>query len=193
MMTSSNGNIFRVTGFSARNSPVTGELPSQRPVTRNFDVFLGINYIEFALQTSVVFLQPQRQQSCARGVHKQSNNGRHRIEFVTLCNGGLLNVCIWQQHNRPGSLIQDWAQLELCLLNWSGPVSKYRNSQCEDKTMVKPSCLLTVLSFSRNPCAAKMAFVLNRPVPQQMHPYKCQFCDQPYIMHQWYIYIYIYI
>ena len=32
MMTSSNGNIFRVAG------PVCGEFPSQRPVTRNFDV-----------------------------------------------------------------------------------------------------------------------------------------------------------
>ena len=32
MAKSSNGNIFRVTG------PVTGEFPSQRPVTRSFDV-----------------------------------------------------------------------------------------------------------------------------------------------------------
>ena len=34
MMTSSNGNIFRVTG------PLCGEFPSQRPVTRSFDVSL---------------------------------------------------------------------------------------------------------------------------------------------------------
>ena len=41
MMTSSNGNIFRLTGPSscAGNSPVTGEFPSQMPVTRSFDVF----------------------------------------------------------------------------------------------------------------------------------------------------------
>ena len=38
MMTSSNGNIFRVTGWEG-NSPVTGEFPSQRPVTRSSDVF----------------------------------------------------------------------------------------------------------------------------------------------------------
>ena len=38
MMTSSNGNIFRVTG----HSPVPGEFPAQRPVTRNFDVFLDL-------------------------------------------------------------------------------------------------------------------------------------------------------
>ena len=30
MMTSSNGNMFRVTGFCAGNSPVTGEFPSDR-------------------------------------------------------------------------------------------------------------------------------------------------------------------
>ena len=35
MMTSSNGNMFRVTGFCAGNSPVTSEFPSHRPVTRS--------------------------------------------------------------------------------------------------------------------------------------------------------------
>ena len=46
MMTSSNGNMFHVTGFcagnlpvTAGNSPVTGEFPSHRPVTRSFHVF----------------------------------------------------------------------------------------------------------------------------------------------------------
>ena len=34
MMTSSNGNIFRVTG--------PGEFPTQRPVTRSFDVFFDL-------------------------------------------------------------------------------------------------------------------------------------------------------
>ena len=38
MMTSSNGNIFRVTGLCAGNSPVTSEFPSQRPVTRSFEI-----------------------------------------------------------------------------------------------------------------------------------------------------------
>ena len=36
MMTSSNGNIFRVT------SPLCGEFPAQRPVTRMFDVFFDL-------------------------------------------------------------------------------------------------------------------------------------------------------
>ena len=42
MMTSSNGNIFRVTGLLCGNSPVTGEIPTQRPATRSFDVFFDL-------------------------------------------------------------------------------------------------------------------------------------------------------
>ena len=38
-MTSSNGNI----SFCEGNSPVTGEFPSQRPVTRSFDVFFELH------------------------------------------------------------------------------------------------------------------------------------------------------
>ena len=37
MIMSSKGNIFRVTGHLCGNSPVTGEFPAQRPVTRSFD------------------------------------------------------------------------------------------------------------------------------------------------------------
>ena len=42
MMTSSNENIFRVTGLCAGNSPITGEFLSQRPVTRTSDVFFDL-------------------------------------------------------------------------------------------------------------------------------------------------------
>ena len=42
MMTSSNANIFRVTGHLSGNSSVTGEFPAQRPVTRSFDVFFDL-------------------------------------------------------------------------------------------------------------------------------------------------------
>ena len=40
MMTSSNGNIFRVTGPLCGEFTGPGEFPTQRPVTRSFDVFL---------------------------------------------------------------------------------------------------------------------------------------------------------
>ena len=42
MMTSLNGNMLRVTGLCAGISPVTGDIPSQRPVTRSFDVFFDL-------------------------------------------------------------------------------------------------------------------------------------------------------
>ena len=42
MMTSSNGNIFRVTGPLCGEFPGPGELPAQRPVTRSFDVFFDL-------------------------------------------------------------------------------------------------------------------------------------------------------
>ena len=39
MMTSSNGNIFRVTGPLCGEFTGPGEFPTQRPMTRSFDVF----------------------------------------------------------------------------------------------------------------------------------------------------------
>ena len=41
-MTSSNGNIFRIAGLCVGNSPVTGDFPTQRPVTRSFDAFFDL-------------------------------------------------------------------------------------------------------------------------------------------------------
>ena len=42
MMTSSNGNIFRVTGHLCGEFTDPGELSTQRPVTRSFDVFFDL-------------------------------------------------------------------------------------------------------------------------------------------------------
>ena len=42
MMTSSNGNIFRVTGHLCGEFTASGEFPTQRPVTRIFDVFVDL-------------------------------------------------------------------------------------------------------------------------------------------------------
>ena len=43
MMTSSNGNIFLVTGPLCGEFTGPGEFPAQRPVTRSFDVFLDLH------------------------------------------------------------------------------------------------------------------------------------------------------
>ena len=42
LLTSSNGNIFRVTGPLWGNSPVPGQFPAQRPVMRSFHVFFEL-------------------------------------------------------------------------------------------------------------------------------------------------------
>ena len=42
MMTSSNGNIFRVTGPLCREFTGPGDFPAQRPVTRSFDDFFDL-------------------------------------------------------------------------------------------------------------------------------------------------------
>ena len=42
MMTSSNGNISALLAICAGNSPVPGEFPTQRPVTRSFDVYFDL-------------------------------------------------------------------------------------------------------------------------------------------------------
>ena len=41
IITSSKGNIFALLAICAWNSPVPGEVPAQRPVTRSFDVLFG--------------------------------------------------------------------------------------------------------------------------------------------------------
>ena len=41
-MTSSNGNISALLAICVGNSPVPGEFPAQRPVTRSFDVFFDM-------------------------------------------------------------------------------------------------------------------------------------------------------
>ena len=43
MMTSSNGNIFRVTGHLCGEFTGLSEFPAQRPVTRSFDVFFDLS------------------------------------------------------------------------------------------------------------------------------------------------------
>ena len=46
IMTSSNGNISELLTLCLGNSPVISECPSQRPVTRSFDVFFDLRLIK---------------------------------------------------------------------------------------------------------------------------------------------------
>ena len=67
MMTSSNGNMFRVTGFcagnspmTAGNSPVTGEFPSHKPVTRSFDIFFDLLKLSWVNNQDAGYLRRHR-------------------------------------------------------------------------------------------------------------------------------------
>ena len=51
IMTSSNGNIFALLSLYEGNPPVTGGFPSQRPVTRSFDVFLMFSFQRLSKQS----------------------------------------------------------------------------------------------------------------------------------------------
>ena len=44
MMTSSNGKFSALLALCLENSSITGELPSQRPVTRSFDIFFDLRH-----------------------------------------------------------------------------------------------------------------------------------------------------
>ena len=95
----------------AGNSPVTGEFPAQRPVTRSFDVFFDLH------------LNPQL-----------SKQWRHRCfetpsrSFWSHCNVMLVYQLIWLVNSRKfliwirSKLIQFWMQISP--YNWSLPVDQ---------------------------------------------------------------------
>ena len=53
MMTSSNGNIFRITGHLCGEFTSPQWIPAQRPVTRSFDVFFDLRPKKTAEYTMV--------------------------------------------------------------------------------------------------------------------------------------------
>ena len=50
IMTSSNGNTFRLIALCEENPPVTGGFPSQRPVAGSFDVFFDLSVNELLIK-----------------------------------------------------------------------------------------------------------------------------------------------
>ena len=72
MMMSSNGNIFSVTVLCAGNSPVTGESPSRRPVTRSFYIFFDLCLNKRLSKQSIRrWLETQ-----SRSLRRHCNDGR---------------------------------------------------------------------------------------------------------------------
>ena len=87
MITSSNGNIFALLALCAGNSPVTGEFPAQRPVTRSFDVFFDLRLNERLSKQwrGWWFETPSRSpwRHCNEMVHKQEGTeNSHKVTSV---------------------------------------------------------------------------------------------------------------
>ena len=79
IMTSSNGNIFRVTG------PLCGEFPPQRPVTRSFDIFFDLH-----LNNTLTANNPTTQWAKASGIAipllEYSSLSTSRVDSMVLTN-----------------------------------------------------------------------------------------------------------
>ena len=80
MMTSSNGNISRVTGPLYGNSPATGEFPAQRPVTRSFDVFVDLRQHKRLSKHSLSWWF----ETPSRSLWRQRNDEIRRVPLLAL-------------------------------------------------------------------------------------------------------------
>ena len=118
MMTSSNGNIFRVTGPLCGEFTGPGEFPAQRPVTRSFDVFFDLclnkrlskqpwggwfetplrsfwrHCNDMGISTSTKTQDTTRHESCANFGDKFYGN---QIMHATVST--LLYFSVWRDHN----------------------------------------------------------------------------------------------
>ena len=99
LMTSSNGNIFRVTGPLRGEPPVTDGFPSQRPVTRNFDISFDLRLHKYLSKQSRRrwFETPSRSLWRHCNSNHQSRGGNisvlWRHDMGTLST--ILLLCVW--------------------------------------------------------------------------------------------------
>ena len=95
MMTSSNGNIFRVTGHLRGEFTGPGEFPTQRPVTRSFDVFFDLRLNKRLSKQSWGWWF----ETLSRPLWRHCNAticvaGSHFINFFTH-NSNLIEILLW--------------------------------------------------------------------------------------------------
>ena len=122
MMTSSNGNISTLLAIRAGNSPVTGEFPAQRPVTRSFDIFFNLRLNERLSKQSWGWW------------HETNPLWRHCniLLFRSSCISVSLSVCSPQCENRCYGAGPEHCCHPQCMGGCHGP---YRN-QCWVRTDV---------------------------------------------------------
>ena len=112
MTTSSNENIFRVTGPFWRAPPATGGFPSQRPVERSFDIFFDLHLNKLLSKQS----RRRWYETLSRSLRRHCNGhiGCPFIRFVTV--QSLLHV-----YNIQHSMLLYWLILWLPKYQFSKP------------------------------------------------------------------------
>ena len=114
MMTSSNGNIFCVTGPLCRE--FTGEFPAQRPVMWSFDVFLRLNKQLSELSWGWWFEMPLHSLWCHCNVHQislwldQSSKNYNNDNFHQICNlyQNIIGATGMQQYTVDKKTLEQW-------------------------------------------------------------------------------------
>ena len=120
MMTSSNGNIFRVTGPLCGDSTVAGEFLARRPVARSFDVFVDLR------------------------LNKRLSKHPRRWWFVTpllLLRRHCVMSTNLLEYTDPGP--GGWINIKIKMSSY-----QYRKSHCGDKTILRPSYLHNGISYT---------------------------------------------
>ena len=142
-MTSSNGNIFRVTGPLCGEFTGPGEFPTQRPVTRSFDVFFDLRLNKRLSKQPGGWWFETPSWSLWRHCYADdkpllhwcinpARTGRRWVNRVTLSNSFVLNIQWW-------NMSQDQVQIHLLMVKKrSGSVENIL-SHTSWKTMIKKS------------------------------------------------------
>ena len=116
IMTSPNGNIFRVTGTLCGKSPVTSEFPAQRLVRRSFDVFYDLRLNKrLRKQSKVWWLETPPIWDFIVPITKIGDIGaqKSKIHFglqaaVTLYSWPKAQPLIWPELTIPSSYLVQW-------------------------------------------------------------------------------------
>ena len=141
MMTSSNWNIFRVTGHLCGEFtgsrwievlklwsflwPVPGEFPTQRPVTRSFDVFLDLRLNKRLSKQSWGWWFETQSWSLWRQCNGEGKNTGHRWTSHTKASDAELWSFLWSAHDQTDEQIIEtpviWDAMALIMtsLQWS--------------------------------------------------------------------------
>ena len=130
-MTSSNGNIFRVTGHLCGEFTGPGEFPAQRPVTRSFDVFLDLRPNKrLSEQWWGWWFETQ---SCPLWRHSYASPS----DAVMCITCFLIYIWIWN--------VTTWMNVSFCLFNRSHSLSHYIQPSRSDAVSLRKDMNISAL------------------------------------------------